>query len=80
LRNTFKYAFFEVYAQVMGPRPQGSLADREFDGHFPVMLNFRMSLVEVIVKNELAFVSGQQLQTLCQAFRGVASDSFLRDA
>ena len=80
LRNTFKHAFFEVYAQVMGARSQGTLADRELDGHLPVMLNLRFSLVEVIVENELLFVSGQQFQTLCQTFGSVAPDSFRRDA
>lgn len=80
LLNTFKHAFFEVYAQVMGARPQGAFAYRKLDGHLPVMLNFRVSLVEVIVENKLLFVRGQQFQTFCQAFRSVASDGFRRDA
>ena len=58
------HAFFEIYAQMVGARSQGALADRELDGHLPVMLNLRVSLVEVIVENQLPFVDGQQLQTL----------------
>jgi len=64
LRNTFKYAFFEVYAEVMGPRSQRAFANRKLDSHFPVMLHLGMSLVKVIVENEFLFVSGQQFQTL----------------
>lgn len=63
LLNTFKYAFFEVYAQVMGARPQGSIADPKLDSHLPVMLNFRVSVVEVIIKNKLPFIRGQRSQT-----------------
>lgn len=80
LRNTFKYAFFEVYTQVVGASPQRPLADRKLHGHLPVMLNLRVSLVQVIVEDELPFVRGQQFQTFREAFRTVASVDFLRDA
>lgn len=80
LLNTFNHAFFEVYAQMVGARSQGPLADRKLDSHLPVMLNLRVSLIQVIVENELPFVLGQQFQTLRQTFRSVASDSFLRNA
>jgi hypothetical protein len=64
LRNTFKHAFFEAYAQVVGARSQRTLANRKLVGHLPVVLDLRVSLVKMIVEDELLFVSGQQFQTL----------------
>jgi len=64
LRNTTNYAFFEVYAQVMRARPQRSLANPQLVSHLPVMQDLRLSLVKVIVENELVFVPWQQFQTL----------------
>jgi hypothetical protein len=80
LRNTFHHAFFEAYAQVMGARSQCTLANRKLAGHLPVVLDLRVSLIKMIVENELLFVSGQQFQTLRQAFGSVTPDNFLRDA
>ena len=64
LRNTANYAFFEVYAQMMGARSHRSLADAQLVSHLPVMQNLRLPLVKVIVENELLFVAWQQFQTL----------------
>ena len=62
--NTAKYAFFEVYPQVVGAGAQGSLAYPQFVSHLPVMLDLRVPLVQVIIENEILFVAWQQLQTL----------------
>ena len=64
LRNTFQHAFFKAYAQVVGARSQRTLANRQLVSHLPVVLDLRVSLVEMIVENERLFVSGQQFQTL----------------
>ena len=64
LFNTTKYAFFEAYPQMVGARTQSALANLKFMSHFPVMLDLRAPLIQVIVKNEFLFVAGQQLQTL----------------
>ena len=62
--NTAKYAFFEVYSQMMGASAQSSLANPKFARHLPVMLDLRTSVIQVIVENEFLFVDGQQFQTL----------------
>ena len=64
LIDTANYAFFEAYSQVVGARTQSALANPKFVSHLPVMLDFRLSLIQVIVEDEFLFVAGQQLQTL----------------
>jgi hypothetical protein len=54
--NTPRYAFFEVYAQMMRPRPQSAFADRELGRHLPVVHHFFMSVVQMIVEDKLSLV------------------------
>jgi hypothetical protein len=49
---------------MMGAGSQRSLADRKLAGHLSVILDFRVPLVKMVVKNELLFVAWQQFQTL----------------
>ena len=55
--DTLKYAFFEAHTQMMRTRTQGAFTDRELGRHLPVMHYFFMSVVEMIVQNELLLVS-----------------------
>jgi len=64
LRNTANYALFEVYSQMVGARAQSPFADLQLQRHLPVMQDLRLSLVKVIIENELAFVAWQLSQTL----------------
>ena len=58
------------------PRTQRALTDSELARHLPVMLNFGVSLIEVVVEDEFLFIAGQLLQTLRETLRRVAAQFF----
>lgn len=76
--HALKYAFFKAYTQMVRARSQCALGDRKLPGHLPVMFDLLVSFVQVIIENELLFVSWQQPQTPRQAFRRIALPGFRR--
>ena len=62
--NALKYAFFKGYAQMVGARSQGALRNRKLPRHLPVMLDFRVSLVKMVVEDKLLLVRRQKSQAL----------------
>ena len=62
--DALKHAFFKAYAQMVRTRSQSAFANRKLARHLPVMLDFLVSLVQMVIKNEFLFVPGQKVQTL----------------
>jgi hypothetical protein len=61
--NALQYAFFQGYAQMVRTRSQGAFGNRKLPRHLAVMLDFRVSLVQVVIEDEFLFVTGQKSQT-----------------
>ena len=58
--NTFKYAFFKGYAQMVRTRPQGAFTDRKLARHLAVMGDLLVSFKQMIVENKRLFVRRQK--------------------
>ena len=60
--NTFKYAFFKGYAEMVGARSQGAFRNRQFPSHLPVMLDLLVSLEQVVVEDKCLLLGRQKSQ------------------
>jgi hypothetical protein len=61
--DALQHAFFKGYAQMVRTGSQGAFRNRKLARHRTVMLDFRVSLVQVVIEDEFLFVTGQKPQT-----------------
>jgi hypothetical protein len=61
--NALQYAFFESYAQMVRTGSEGAFGNRKLSRHLTVMLDFRVSFVQMVIEDEFLFVTGQKSQT-----------------
>src|ERR1044072_1006116 len=61
------HAAFETQPDLKGSVANGAVADPQPRGHLPVMLDFPVAFVEVVVENQVALAGRQTLETMSQA-------------
>ena len=63
----------------MCPSAQGSLADSQLGCHAFVMFDFVVTVVEIVIQDQVALIAWQELKALVQAFKFDPRDRFLID-
>jgi hypothetical protein len=61
-RNAIRNALFKVYPQVMRAATQRPIGNSQLACHAPVMFDFFMAMVQVVLKNQFSFFARKKFQ------------------